>query len=146
MKTLFLIFILLVLNTTTHAQAQDTIGLLKQTILNKKSNFLGKPFSTLVNALPASLPIKNYYPEPFSKMNRKTDFGFMSMDNLRRGAKNIIYVIIYWLNPASEDSEFAQWRKLPVGQWDQDDLDFYKNWIIKDIKLWVVGADGYEVK
>ena len=142
---MFLLFF--VLAKTTHAQqAQvDTIGLLRQTILNNKTNFIGKSFSTLVNALPASLPIKHYYPEPFSKTNRKTDFGFMSMNNLR-GAKNITYMIIYWQNPANSDSETSQWRKLPVGQWDQDDFNYYKDWIIKDISVWVVGAGGYEVK
>lgn len=95
MKKLFFIFLVFMLSNAARSQAQvDTLGLLKQTFLNNKSSFVGKPFSTLVNALPASLPIKNYDPEPFSKMNRKTDFGFMSMDNLR-GGQRILYTLLY---------------------------------------------------
>ncbi|WP_447641029.1 MULTISPECIES: hypothetical protein [Chitinophagaceae] len=96
MKKIFLITLLLLSNKATHAQTQvDTIGLLQQAILNNKSNFIGKPFSTLVNALPASLPIKHYSPEWFGgPKNRQTSFGFIDVENVHRSPKNIIYIYI----------------------------------------------------
>ena len=57
-----------------------------------------------------------------------------------------IYIYIYWQNPESWDSETSQWRKLPAGQWSQDDFNYYKDWIVKDIKVRVIGPGGYEVK
>lgn len=148
MKKIFLIVLLIVLNTTTHAQTQvDTIGLLRQTILNKKSDFIGKPFSTIVNALPVSLPIKHYFPDWLNGLsNKRTMFGFIDIQNRRKDPKNIIYIYIYWQNKDSLSDEDEQWRKLPVGQWDQDDLHYYKDKIIKDVKVAVIGLGGYEVK
>ncbi|WP_447641027.1 MULTISPECIES: hypothetical protein [Chitinophagaceae] len=125
----------------------DTIGLLKQTILNKKSTFAGKPFSTLVNDLPSSLPIKHYATSIFGlKSNHYATFGFIDVENFRRGSKQVIYLYVNWVNPPSDDREFEQWGKMPMGRWDQDDMNFYKSWIVKDIAVVVVGEGGYEVK
>ena len=148
MKKLFLLFLFFMQAKGMYAQTQvDTIGLLKQTILNNKTNFIGKPFSALVNSLSPSLPIKHYSPEWFGGLkNRQTSFGFIDVENVRRSPKNIIYIYIYWQNPESRDNEATQWRKLPAGQWSQDDFNYYKDWIVKDIKVWVIGQGGYEVK
>jgi len=120
------------------AQAQttpitDTVAYLKS-IEARKAEFIGKPFSVLLNEL--KLPILCFGPVgsiPYDRSKETSTIIDFFTDN-HEEVEDETMLIIYWQTPLNQfrSSKIAD-KTTPRGKWTDEAKDNYKNAIIDDI-------------
>jgi len=132
--------ILLLISTcvfnTTQAQTTpitDTVAYLKS-IEARKAEFIGKPFSVLLNEL--KLPILGFGPiggRPYDRSaETNTVFDFYTDD--KEESESETKLSIYWKTPLDANKSAPIWNKTtPRGKWNSEALENYKDAIIRDI-------------
>lgn len=138
MKRIIFIFLITisVFAGDTKAQAvPDTLAYL-QTIVNNKGNYVGQPFSVLLNQMP--IQIKYFIPLPGSSCNRYkecvTSFSFYFPQNSEQ--KNLTYprLDISWQTPNNQSQSLSLYFQLN-GAFDPIVSSYYSSGLISDIKL-----------
>lgn len=139
-----LLTLCVVISYTTKAQTNDTITTLQQQIIDQKANFIGKPFSTLLNAIPYQ--VKTYIDG--SGVQKTTTFlalYFLPLKGRSLAISNKakhIYIIVTWATPLSVDETRTLGVTKTKGVWTQDAVDYFKDKIVGEIEL---VAKGYTV-
>ncbi len=111
----------------------DTTAYLK-TIESKKSYFIGRPFSVLLDSL--KIPIKVFIPKAYAfdvAKEKSTFFHFNSPNFLEDFAEKRLW--IEWATPRdAKASDVIFSATDTAGAWTTAARDFYKTAVIKDIK------------
>ena len=118
-----------------NAQPPAGTGAYLQTIVNNKAQYIGQPFSVLLNDL--QMPIKFFSPFAASKRSKETSTAFAFYFPQNANEINKIYpcLEIYWqtdLNAYNSMQLYTQYRS--VG-WNSVIASSYSSGIIADIKL-----------
>jgi hypothetical protein len=136
-----IIIMLLVIATTNSLKAQtsgvpDTLAYL-QSIVANKAQFVGQPFSTLMDSL--QIQIKFYFPFaslPYDKAKEtSTSFAFYFPPTAEEVYLTYPHLEIYWqLPPDAEQSRTLRSQYRSIG-WNLQIANHYSSKIIADIKV-----------
>ncbi len=141
MKKLFLILVLIIAISAKDTKAQngvpDTLAYL-QTIVDNKSNYIGQPFSVLLDSL--QIQIKFFSPFasiPHDKTKEtSTSFSFyLPQDGFDDFYLTYPKLKVSWQIPLNATQSDALWGANNGGGWSAAVNNFYKNAIIKDIQI-----------
>jgi hypothetical protein len=134
MKYIIKFFTILTLILATKCLAQlDTLNYLKQFEANK-ANYIGQPFSKLLNDMTQIQP-KTVWPAPNFKnknYNYETSFNFCDVEF---SFYNAINLRIEWQTPISR-SNSKYYEDLNQFYFTNDEKSFYGSKIVKDIKVY----------
>ena len=140
MKKIFFILLIITVvfakNTNAQTGVPDTLAYL-QTIVANKANYIGQPFSTLMNNLQIQIkyfcPFANIHYDKYKETSTRMAFYFpQTPDDLYLTYPKIE---IYWqpyLNASQSDILFSN---TGGGQWSTAVANFYANGIIADIQI-----------
>lgn len=134
MKYLFKIFTILVLTISFKCFAQlDTLNYLKQFEANK-ANYIGQPFSKLLNDMTQIQP-KTAWPAPnFKNKNYNYDVSFNFCDKVF-SFYNVINLRIEWQTPIPR-ADARYYEDLNHFYFTNDERSYYGSKIVKDIKVY----------
>lgn len=134
MKNIYKIVTLILIFCSLESFAQlDTLNYLKQFEINK-TNYIGQPFSKLLNDMTQIQP-KLVWPSPNFKnknYNYETNFNFCDKEF---SFYNAINFRIEWQNPLLR-SETKYYQQLNNTYFTNDEKIFYGSKIVKDIKVY----------
>ena len=141
MKKMFVILFLTAVISAKVTKAQtvgvpDTLAYL-QTIVANKSQYIGQPFSILLNNL--QIQIKYFHPRrdivyDISK-ETSTRFGFYFPQSANELYLTYPSLEIYWQPYLNANQSDALWENNNGGGWSTAVAAFYANGIITDIKV-----------
>ncbi|MEJ5104162.1 hypothetical protein [Chryseobacterium sp. MYb328] len=127
------LFALFLFYTKSNAQL-DTLNYLKAFEANK-AQYIGKPFSGLLNDMTKIQPKAMWHNGPFNNKNIRTssDLGFY---DLSKGYEfNAITFVVYWQDPVSATD--ANYYKIKnKNNFTSEEKNFFGNKIIKDIMVY----------
>ena len=140
MKKTFIILILIIAISAKDTYAQNgvpnTLAYL-QTIVDNKSNYIGQPFSVLLDSLQIQIKYFSRFPGLHHDKTKETSTSFsfyLPQDDFNDFYLTYPKLEIYWqpyLNATQSGVLFRNSR----GEWNTDAYNFYKNAIIKDIQI-----------
>jgi len=138
-KVILAILFVICLSKVTNAHVgatNDTLTYL-QSIVANKANYIGKPFSTLLNNL--QIQIKHFSPIANISYDKSKETATFFSFYFPQSANEIYLTYpclrISWepyLNATNSSYLFSKYNG---GGWTQEVIDFYKNAIIKDIDI-----------
>lgn len=124
------------MSTVKGANLSDTLSYL-QTIVANKANYIGKPFTTLLNDL--QIQIKYFCPLadiPYDKSKEtKALFGFYFPQTENEIHLTYPCLRIFWQPYLNASTSHYLYTKYDGGGWTQEVIDFYSTAIIKDIQI-----------
>ncbi len=140
MKKIFIVILIVFTSFIKGAKAQtngvqDTLAYL-QTIVANKTQFIGQPFSTLMD----SLKIQIKFFSPFSGIHyditkeTSTDFSFYFSQNTNNYYLTYPRLEVFWQLPLNATQSDSLWET-NGGIWSSAVAAFYANGIIKDIQI-----------
>lgn len=142
MKKSFIILLILIITVSVkNANAQttgvpDTLVYL-QTIVNNKAQFVGKPFSVLMDSL--KIQIKHFWPNRSIVYDitkePSTQFSFYFPQSADEVYLTYPCLEIYWQTPLNGNQSDVLWESNNGGGWSSAVAAFYANGIIADIKV-----------
>jgi hypothetical protein len=114
----------------------DTLAYLKSIVANK-ANYVGRPFSTLLNDL--QIQIKFFSPFEGKSQDKSketsTKFGFYFPQSADEIYLTYPCLRIAWSPYLNADISGGLYTKYDGGGWQQEVIDFYSSAIIADIKV-----------
>ncbi|BEV06690.1 hypothetical protein [Chryseobacterium gambrini] len=134
MKNKLKFFLLLALLFSLQSKAQlDTLNYLKQFEINK-ANYIGYPFSKLLNNMTQIQPMAVWNTPPRNNKNigTKTGFSFCKMQN---SFHNTITLMIVWQQPIP-NTQTHYYEQLNDFYFTNDEKLFFGNKIVKDIMVY----------
>ncbi|WPO82956.1 hypothetical protein SD427_01030 [Chryseobacterium sp. JJR-5R] len=134
MKNIFKTFIILLFFCFTKIFGQlDTLNYLKQFEINK-ANYIGQPFSKLLNDMTQIHPKTAWSFTPFNNKNivTRTSFNFCEKEH---SFHNVINLAIFWETPIPR-STIKSYEQLNAFFFTNDEKSFYGSKIVKDIKVY----------
>ncbi|GAA4148779.1 hypothetical protein GCM10022217_00100 [Chryseobacterium ginsenosidimutans] len=135
MKWSFKIFLFcaLVLIIKSKAQSLDTLSYLKQFEVNK-ANYIGQPFSKLLNNMIQIQP-KTSWSFPFKSQKNKIHSSDFNFCNKNKSYYNAVTLHIIWQTPILT-SQTKYYEQLNGFYFTDDEKSFYGSKIIKDIMVY----------
>lgn len=123
-------------NTNAQTGVPDTLAYL-QTIVANKANYIGQPFSALLNNL--QIQIKYFHPIasiPYD-VTKETSTSFAFYFPQTEDDMYLTYpcLNIYWQTPLNANQSFSLYNTNNGGSWTTAVSNFYANGIIADIKI-----------
>jgi hypothetical protein len=137
-KLIIIIIVSIVFTTNSKSQTgvPDTLSYL-QTIVANKTNYVGQPFSKLMNDL--QIQIKYFSPFASLPYNRfketSTSFAFYFPRNADEIYLIYPHIEIYWQTPLNAAQSDILWTNNNGGGWSVAVANFYANAIVSDIQL-----------
>lgn len=124
---------ILFFTSQSKAQSLDTLNYLKQFEANK-ANYIGQPFSKLLNEMTQIQPKSVWNKPPWRKKSiiLGSDFKFCKMSK-SYSRQATLYII--WATPISK-SQTEYYEQLNDYYFTNDEKSFYGNKIIKDIMVY----------
>ena len=114
----------------------DTLTYLHN-IVNNKNQYIGQYFSVLQNSL--NIQVKYFHPRRGvtydTDRETSTKFSFYFPDECDDLYLASPYLEIYWLTPLNAIQSFLLYNSNNGGGWNTAVYNFYKNAIIRDIKV-----------
>jgi hypothetical protein len=108
-----------------------------QSIVTNKANYIGKPFSTLLNNL--QIQIKHFSPIANISYDKSKETATFFSFYFPQSANEIYLTYpclrISWEPYLNATNSSYLFSKYDGGGWTQEVIDFYKNAIIKDIDI-----------
>lgn len=130
---LILVTILFGFCTKVHAQI-DTLNYVKQFEINK-ANYIGQPFSHLLNDMVQYKPktVNSFINIWGKNLVADSDFNFSTLEEQRK--KQTVYLIVYWQTPLVHSDAFLLSKQNHFNFTSAEEI-FYGNKIIGDIKVY----------
>ena len=114
----------------------DTLAYL-QTIVASKANYIGQPFSVLMNSL--QMPIKSFIPfaSVHFEKNKETSTSFSFHARQTGDDYYSAYPLlrVSWVTPLNAEQSKILWKSNNCGLWSQAAIEFYSTGIISDIQI-----------
>lgn len=132
---LFTVFLSKASNATV-AEAPDTLTYL-QSIISNKANYIGKPFSTLLNDLQIQIKFFSPFASLHHDMTKETSTTFsfyfpQTADDLYLTFPKLKILWNPYLNANTSNYLYSKYNG---GGWTQEVIDFYKTAVIKDMDI-----------
>ena len=116
----------------------DTLDYIKTNFINKKANYIGKPFSVLLNDLKLNI---NYYTygDAFNNRSISPDISISFVTEYQKwveknSTNKPIVLTVTWATPVSIDSAVSLGRN-SKGKWLNAEKKYYGGKIVKDLGL-----------
>lgn len=134
--TLFFTACLISVLNTRAANTKDTLSYL-QSIVANKANYIGQPFSVLLNNL--QIQIKHFSPIAIIQEDKNKETATFFSFYFPQSAEEIYLTYpclrISWQTSLNAATSRSLYKTNNGGGWTQAVVDFYKNAIIKDIDI-----------
>ncbi len=138
MKKIILIILIITVAKNVSAQLNgvpDTLAYL-QTIVANKAQYIGQPFSTLIDNL--QIQIKHFI--PFASISydktKETSTSFSFYVKVQGDYYSLYPLLeIYWQQPLNATQSDVIWTNNNGGGWSSAGASFYANGIIRDIQI-----------
>ncbi|HWC55198.1 MAG TPA: hypothetical protein VG676_16550 [Chitinophagaceae bacterium] len=140
MKRVFFISVVVLVMGTKNSDAQtgvpDTLTYL-QTIVANKANYIGQPFSTLLDTLQIQVKFFSPFAAIHYDKNKETSTSFAFYFPQTEDEMYLTYpcLEIYWQTYLNMNQSLSLYNFNNGGGWTTAVYNFYKNAIIKDIKV-----------
>ncbi len=128
------VLLLFILSIKIHAQQIDTLQYLKETFEAKKADYIGKPFSCILNKMDKIYPQSVFsMPSVYNiTLTEVTKFYFILP---KQGlGKNVIYIYIKWETPIPT-KDVDNTEKIDKSGFTPEKKVFYGSKIVKDLKI-----------
>lgn len=135
MKYLLKITIIISLIFSMKSFAQlDTLNYVKQFEVNK-ANYIGQPFSKLLNEMTQIQPTTQFSYSPFNDKNNRNRTVFNFCNPNFEFNRNIINMMIFW-DSSIPKSDIIYYDQLHNFNFTNDERQFYGSKIVKDIMVY----------